>query len=331
MSDLWHLVAVWVHDLDPEVFPLFGPLKLRWYGLAYLAGFVAGFLLLRHLARRGLWVLRPEMTGDFIAYCALFGVFLGGRLGYVVFYLVPEEGWGPLREDPFLVFKVWKGGMASHGGILGLTVFTFIYARMKKVSWPGLGDGLCVVAPLGLLFGRIANFINGELYGRIAEGVWWAVKFPKALFDPGAAESLRQDVALRAAQGVDHGVTPASLLAEMRGNGELQQAVEPFLLPRHPSQLYEAALEGGLLFAILWFLRVRYPKLRDGVLTGLFFILYALFRIFVEQFRMPDSSWIVEDWITKGQFYSFFMIIIGTGFLIHARRRGGPSALGEDR
>ncbi|NNM28114.1 MAG: prolipoprotein diacylglyceryl transferase [Akkermansiaceae bacterium] len=323
ITEAWQQLGLWVHDLDPVVFPLFGELKVRWYGLAYLGGFLAGYLLLRWMARRKLWVLEPGMAGDFIAYCALFGVFLGGRIGYVLFYLLPEEGFGPLREDPLLVFKVWKGGMASHGGILGLVIFTYVYARMKKVSWTGLGDGLCVVAPLGLMFGRLANFINGELYGRVAAGAAWAVKFPKAALTPGTTEHARQEEALRAATQVDPEVYPGNLVERMRGSEAVEQAVAPFLEGRYPSQLYQAALEGGLLFAILFFLRVRFPELRHGVLTGLFFVLYALFRITGERFRMPDAAWVVEGWVTKGQFYSFFMIAMGAAFLICAWKKGG--------
>ena len=186
------VIAQYIHDLNPVALPIYGNLAVRWYGLAYLAGFVAGFLLLRHLARRGLWVLKPEKTADFIAAAAMFGVFLGGRLGYVFFYQLPEQGWSKILSDPLMIFRVWEGGMASHGGILGLVIFTWFYAKKEKVTWTGLGDGLCVVAPLGLFFGRVANFINGELYGRIVEGVVpWAVRFPLSLMKE--PESVQRD------------------------------------------------------------------------------------------------------------------------------------------
>ena len=141
--------ATYVHDLNPVLLRITDAIQLRWYGLAYLAGFVGGFFLLRNLARRGLWVLKPEQTGDFIAAAALFGVFLGGRLGYVFFYQLPKTGWDELAKDPLMVLRVWEGGMASHGGILGLVIFTWFYARKHQVTWTGLGDGLCVVAPVG--------------------------------------------------------------------------------------------------------------------------------------------------------------------------------------
>jgi len=320
--------ATYVHHLDPVLFHL-GKFALRWYGLAYLGGFLAGFLLLKHLAKRGLWVLKSEQAGDFIAAAALFGVFLGGRLGYVLFYQIldPARGWHTVANDPLSIFRVWEGGMASHGGILGLILFTWFYSRRKNVSWTGLGDGLCVVAPVGLFFGRIANFINGELYGRVAHGVSWAMKFPLALNDMKAPESLRFGEAFQAAAEVAPELANSpdrlafeNLLAANRQLPEVRQAIEPYLEPRHPSQLYEAALEGLLLFAILWTVRVKFPKAPHGLLTGLFFGFYALFRIFAEQFREPDASWIVEGVVTKGQFLSFFMFLFAGAFLIKAWR-----------
>lgn len=301
-------------------------------------GFVMAFLLLRHLARKNLWVLKPEKTGDFIAACALFGVFLGGRLGYMLFYHIPKHGWSSLIADPGLIFRVWEGGMASHGGILGLVIFTFFYARKYKVSWTGLGDGLCVVAPLGLFFGRAANFINGELYGRIAPGLKWAVKFPTALMDPKAPESLSFDAAAAAAVNADPALAPAydvmnqagtaaaqqnffeKLLSATRHSSEVRDAISPYLEPRHPSQVYEGALEGLLLFSILWIIRVSFPKAPHGLLTGLFFGLYAIFRIFAERFREPDAAWVIEGVLTQGQFLSLFMFAFSAAFLVYAWR-----------
>ncbi len=313
------MLANYVHDLDPVALPIYGWLALRWYGLAYLLGFAAGFLLLRHLARRGLWVLKPEQTGDFIAAAALFGVFLGGRIGYILFYHLPAVGWGELARDPLLVLRVWEGGMASHGGILGLALFTWVYARKHRVSWTGLGDGLCVVAPLGVFFGRAANFINGELYGRVADGVAWAVKFPLSLAQE--REEV-QAAAWQACTEVEPQLAAAdslnTLVAVARDNPQVSQTLGNFLPPRHPSQIYEALLEGALLFAILWIVRIRFPKAPDGLLTGLFFALYALFRIFGEQFREPDAAMVGP--LTKGQFFSLFMFLFAGAFLVHAWR-----------
>lgn len=331
--------ATYVHQLDPVIFQVGDSLALRWYGLAYLAGFLAGYVLLKRLAERKLWVLLPEKTADFIAAAALLGVFVGGRLGYVFFYQIPKDGWASFFQDPLVLIRVWEGGMASHGGILGMVIFTFFYARKHKVSWSGLGDGLCVVAPIGLLCGRIANFINGELYGRVANGVAWAVKFPGAFNDRKSPESPRFNDALAAAVNADptfatkikeisaqgfadpHAAQLHELILANRGSDAVTQAIAPYLEPRHPSQLYEGLLEGGLLFAILWFIRVRFPYAPDGLLTGLFFLLYPTFRILAEAYREPDAAWVIENALTRGQFLSLFMYLFAAAFLTNAFRK----------
>ena len=337
--------ATYVHQLDPVIIDLFGKLPLRWYGLAYLAGFMAGYFLLKRLAVKKLWVMEPEKTADFIAAAALLGVFIGGRLGYVFFYQIPKPGgWASFLDDPLMLFRVWEGGMASHGGILGLAIFTFYYARKHKVSWAGLADGLCVVGPIGLLCGRIANFINGELYGRVANGVAWAVKFPDTFGRPELPEYGRFNEALAAAVKADPAFAerikkiseqgfvdprPAQfheLIAANRGSDAVNQAIAPYLEARHPSQLYEGLLEGALLFAILWIVRVKFPKAPFGMITGLFFGLYATFRIFAEAFREPDAAWVIEGFLTKGQFLSLFMYLFAAGFLLFAfRNRKSPA------
>ena len=333
-----HVVfATYVHNLDPIIFEITHGIALRWYGLAYLAGFLGGYVLLKRLAEKKLWVLQPEKTADFIAAAALLGVFIGGRLGYVLFYQIPRDGFDSVLHDPLGIFKVWEGGMASHGGILGLVIFTFFYAKKHKVSWTGLGDGLCVVAPLGLMCGRIANFINGELYGRIAQGVPWAVKFPATFNDPKSPESANFNEAFQSAfyaypamgESIAKFATENSreiseydylqILAEAnRQSPAVNHAIEPYLEPRHPSQLYEGLLEGVLLFAILWCVRIRYPNAPHGLLTGLFFGLYATFRIFAEQFREPDAAWVIEGILTQGQFLSIFMYAFSAAFLGYA-------------
>lgn len=358
------MIALYVHHLDPVLLRITDKIALRWYGLAYLAGFVAGYWVLKWFAQKKLWVLKPEQAADCVAGAALFGVFLGGRLGYILFYQIldADRGWSAFASDPLMVFRVWEGGMASHGGILGLVIFTWFYARAKKVSWTGLGDGLCVAATLGLFFGRMANFINGELYGRVAHGVAWAMKFPMALTDPKAPESGRffeaAEAAARKAPGLQQsydrmiaswdvfektGTPDAQMqLAEARGRffdnllqanrtvHGLPETIGDYLLPRHPSQLYEGALEGLALFSILFFVRVRFPRMPHGIVTGLFFILYAVFRIYVEQFREPDAALILNGLLTKGQFYSVFMIAAGAAFLIHGWKKGSPPVNREE-
>jgi phosphatidylglycerol:prolipoprotein diacylglycerol transferase len=316
-------MATYVHDLDPVIWRITDAIQLRWYGLAYLMGFVAGFWLLRNLAQRKLFVLEREKVGDFIAATALFGVFLGGRLGYVLFYQLPEVGWGRLLEDPLMLLRVWEGGMASHGGILGVAIFLWFYAKKHQVTWTGLGDGISVVAPLGLMFGRLANFINGELYGRAAgEGVPWAMKFPMSLAEEGRDV---QDAAWQACVEVEPRLAQAAGIGDLgqlvhvaRENEEVSRTLGEFLTARHPSQLYEAALEGLVLFLILWIVRVRFRNAPDGFLTGLFFVLYALFRIVCEQFREPDAEMV--GLLTRGQFLSVFMFVFAAAFLAHAWR-----------
>jgi len=308
--------------MDPVIFDVVGPVKLRWYGMGYLLGFVAAYYLLRWLAQKKLWVLAEDKVADFIAYGAFFGVFLGGRLGYILFYQIPQVGWSGLLEDPLMILRVWDGGMASHGGILGLVIFTYVYARKQKVSWTGLGDGLCVVAPIGIGLVRMANFINGELYGRVTHGVSWAMKFPEALRDNGQAMNAIREGAPLAPEVYQYdsaGGQLQYLIEASRENPELLQVLGNHLQTRHPSQIYEALLEGLVLFAILFFTRIKFPKLPHGILTGMFFVLYAVFRIIVEGFREPDSAMIGA--MTKGQFYSTFMIVMGVAFIVYGWMR----------
>jgi len=300
------VVAYYLHHLDPFIFHVTKTIGPRWYGMAYVLAFVCGYLVLKYLSRRGYADLPESRVADFITGCALFGVILGGRLGYVFFYK-PE-----MLRDPMSIVRVWEGGMSSHGGILGLVLFTLYYSRRHKLAWLNLGDNLVVAAPIGLFFGRLANFINGELYGRIAT-VPWAMQFPKELLDRPA----EADAAITRLQSMDPSLTSPEAIADAAGRPEVKEVLRSILNPRHPSQLYEAFLEGIVLFAILWFVRTRMRQ-PNGVLTGLFFICYAVFRIIVEYFREPDASMIAG--FTRGQFFSFFLIAIGVAFIIAARK-----------
>ncbi|QQL44001.1 prolipoprotein diacylglyceryl transferase [Sulfuriroseicoccus oceanibius] len=307
-------LAHYIHNLQPEIFKItdtFGP---KWYGLAYVAGFFCAYLLMVWMAKRKIGPLEQSQVGDFIFGAALFGVMLGGRIGYVLFYR-PDI----LTEDPLGIFKVWDGGMASHGGVIGLMIFTFVYSRMKNISWTALGDNLVVVAPIGILFGRIANFINGELYGHPTT-VSWAVKFPAEFINgelgPVATRGIF-DVANSMAPQIftpDRRIDIPAFLDQMHTNDAFRQAVGEFLTPRHPSQLYEGALEGLVLFGILFAVRVIWRNAPNGLLTSLFFICYAIFRIIVEHFRVPDAELIMG--LTRGQFYSVPMLLVGLGFLV---------------
>ena len=303
-----HLLAYYLHNLDPFIFRVtetFGP---RWYGMAYVLAFVSGYLLLTWLAKRGYADINVAQVSDFILWAAFFGVMAGGRLGYVLFYK-PE-----MLRDPLSILRIWEGGMSSHGGIIGLVLFTLYYSRRHKLSWTNLGDNLCVVAPLGLFFGRCANFVNGELYGRPAT-VSWAVQFPKELLEP---ENIAQaDRAL--AQQSDPGMRSiGAVIDAAQSNPQLEAVLRSVLTPRHPSQIYEGLVEGVLLFTILWIVRTKMRQ-PNGVITGLFLSLYAVFRIIVEYFREPDAPMI--GMFTRGQFFSFFLVALGIAFIVAAKMR----------
>ncbi|MGA8655007.1 MAG: prolipoprotein diacylglyceryl transferase [Chthoniobacterales bacterium] len=303
-------MAFWVHHLDPFIFKINDQFGIRWYGAAYLAGFIAAFYLMKWLARKGYGALKENEVGDFIFYAALFGVLVGGRLGYVLFYR-PNM----LTEDPLGIFRVWDGGMASHGGILGLIIFTWIYARRHRLSWTALGDNLVAVAPLGLLFGRLANFINGELYGRVTH-VPWAMQFPAELLDhPDEAAAAISQLS-QSNPGLN---SPNVIIEAARTNPQVREILSHILTPRHPSQLYEAFLEGLVLFACLITIRLRFRK-PDGITTGSFFLLYPVMRIIGELFREPDAP--LTGPFTRGQFLSLFMFLVGIAFLWNARRSG---------
>ena len=295
------MLAYYLHDLSPFVFHL----PVRWYGLAYVLGFYAGFLVMQHLARRGLSEIKPDQMADFVTFVALFGVVLGGRVGYILLYGLSEY-----RDTPWEALKLWKGGMASHGGIAGIALFCLWYARKHKISWTGIGDTIVCAAPLGVCFGRLANFINGELFGRVTS-VPWAVKFP--------TEVLRRDFVSQGGQGTEPPLSlihSPDIIAYYEANGGGRAELEAILHPRHPSQLYEAAGEGLFLFVVLFYLRVRFPRLPHGILTGLFFVLYAIVRIALESVREPDDGSSSIMGLTKGQFFSTFMIVIGLAFLL---------------
>jgi phosphatidylglycerol:prolipoprotein diacylglycerol transferase len=302
------MLAYYVHDLNPLIFRLWDNVGPRWYGFAYVLAFIFSYALFRFLAKRGYADIGESKVADFITGCALFGVIVGGRLGYVFFYK-PE-----MLREPVSILRVWEGGMSSHGGMIGLLLFTLYYARRHKISWMNLGDNLVVTAPLGLFFGRCANFINGELYGR-ATNVPWAMQFPKELLDHPA----EADRAISVCAQIDPSLnTPDAIVAAVHRQPQVKEILRSILMPRHPSQLYEAFFEGIVLFAILWFVRTRMRQ-PNGILTGIFFICYAVFRIVLEYFREPDATLIAG--FTRGQFFSFFLIAIGLAFVVAAKMR----------
>ncbi|MGH8045897.1 MAG: prolipoprotein diacylglyceryl transferase [Chthoniobacterales bacterium] len=308
------LFAYYVHHLSPYLVEFWHGIGVRWYGLSYVLGFLVGILLYKRLAARGYSDIKPDAVADFIVGSAIFGVVFGGRLGYMLFYNL--DG---LISNPIVFFKIWDGGMASHGGIAGVALYTLWYARRHKVSWRNLCDNIAVVAPLGLMFGRIANFINGELYGNKAT-VPWAVQFPREILFNGLHDNpVQRNEAIRAATAINASWdTPEAIVQAAQSSPQLRHALEAILTPRHPSQLYEAALEGAFLFCLLWILRTRF-RLANGVLAGTFFIAYAGVRILGESFRENDAA--LTGPLTRGQFLSLFLVAIGLCFIASARVR----------
>ena len=265
----------WVHHLSPFLWEFSPGLGIRYYGLAYVLGFVAGYWLLNRYSRAGRSPLAPERNGDLL-FALVLGVLLGGRLGYFLLYKPAE-----LLDRPLEFFRVWDGGMASHGGFVGVLVALLWFARQSRTSAWTLADLIATITPPGLLLGRIANFINGELWGNVSQ-VPWAVVFPLSA-EPG---------------------TPVAAIP-----------------PRHPSQLYEAGLEGliPLVYLQLRFWRSRTAQERPGQLAGEFLVLYALGRIVCEQFREPDAALIAG--VSRGTFYSVFLLLAGLAMFFYVRWR----------
>jgi len=268
---LTSLLAYWTHDLSPFLLRFGeGGFGIRYYGLAYLLGFGVGAGLLYFYARQGeRSALKTANVADFITALVV-GVMVGGRLGYFVLYQPTL-----LFSEPLAILRVWEGGMASHGGFVGVTLATLWFARRHKIAFLHLGDLVASVAAAGLLFGRVANFINGELWGKPSL-VAWAVIFPESPLP---------------------------------------------LVPRHPSQLYAAALEGAVLLAFAqWrFWRSDIVKAAPGRLGGEFLVAYASLRIVSELFREPDASLILG--LSRGTFYSLLTAAAGLGLILFSRRK----------
>lgn len=268
-------MTYYIHNINPIILKLGGPFAIRWYGISYLLGFIASILLLRKWSKQGDFEVPVREVSNFIVQLAFFGVFLGGRLGYVLFY-----GFDLFLADPLYVFRVNEGGMSSHGGFIGVILFMLWYARKHNHSFWNLTDNMACTTSLGIAFGRLANFVNGELWGRVTD-VRWAMIFPQEL-------------------GYRYGDYTASTIAPLVETGEL--------MPRHPSQLYQAFCEGFLVFAIMLLLRRTSWSKRSGFLSACYLVLYAIARIAMEFFREPDST-VYFGWITKGQLFSAFMIL----------------------
>ena len=324
--DMIALIATSIHHLDPVILDIPGtPLSLRWYGLAYVAGFVLGYWVLLQLSKKKLYCVSPDKLADFITVVCLVGVIIGGRLGEFFFYWLPAHGLSGLMADPLWVFRVWEGGMASHGGILAVLITAIIYARKQHLSIPAVCDGLAIVCPIGLFFGRVANFINGELYGRIcaADSVL-AMKFPQEFLSFSAEQrgailqALSSQPGSPLAEPSSGGLFFEDILRLVRENDAFRNGLGEYLNPRYPSQLFEAFGEGLLIFVILIILRLTWRHAPAGIFSALFCFLYAAARIFTECFREPDAP--LWGSITRGQYLSFAVIALGCIFLVFSYR-----------
>lgn len=275
-------------DIDPVIFSI-GPVSLHWYGVMYLVGFVfAMWLAVRRANRPDSGWTKNEVEN--LLYIGFLGVFLGGRIGYVLFYNFPV-----FLHDPLSLFRVWDGGMSFHGGLIGVVVVMIIFARRTRRSFFQVADFIAPLIPFGLGAGRLGNFINGELWGRVDPNFRFAMLFPG---------SRSEDLAL------------------LPGHPQWQSLFDTYgMLPRHPSQLYELALEGVVLFIILnLFIRKSRPL---GAVSGLFLIAYGLLRIIVEFFRQPDAQFtgIWVQYITMGQILSIPMVLMGVIIMLWAYRQ----------
>ena len=252
--------------LDPVAFAI-GPFAVRWYGIAYVLGFICAALLIVRLSRR--WKIRVDSDSLVTSMlCVVVGIILGGRLGYVLFY---GDGYYFQHPEDILAFS--KGGMSFHGGLIGALLSGIVAARLTHIPYLTLADMGCIVAPVGLFFGRCANFVNGELWGAVTDAPWGVVF-------GGAAGTL----------------------------------------PRHPSQLYEALLEGVLLFIVLFALSRKTPPRPKGTFLGIFLVLYGCFRFAIEFVREPDAQlgYLWGGWLTMGQVLSVPLILIGVAVLAYA-------------
>lgn len=285
-----------LHQIDPIAFSL-GPLQVHWYGIMYLLAFGTAWWLGLRRIRAGRLPVTEQAFGDLLFY-GMLGVVLGGRIGYVLFY-----GFSDLLGDPLMLFRIWEGGMSFHGGLLGVVAAGWWWSRSQRLHFFDVADFIAPLAPLGLGLGRVGNYIGGELWGKFTDA-GWGVLFPRA---PEFA-----------------GWSSGQLQAQF-ASGTLER------FARHPSQLYQALLEGVAMFCILWWFS-RKPRRRYAV-SGLFMLLYGTFRFLVEFVRVPDAQlgYLAFGWLTMGQVLSLPLIALGLFWLWLSRRSptlqpGAPAA-----
>lgn len=339
----------WLHDLSPFLVRFSGDFGIRYYGLSYALGFFLGWVALRVLIERGAVLLSKERAADVI-FAAAIAAMVGGRLGYVLFYqpslLIDVGGgvpfWGVLRLN--------EGGMASHGGIIGVAIAAWLIARGPKGDDGGrperlpfwhVFDAMSLIAPFGLFLGRIANFINGELLGSIVarpgeDSPWWSVKYPQEVLTGHAPAlspeqqvgliSLIDDYRLDAAE--PDAMAYERVLGALRdGSVEVAERLGPLIAARHPSQLYQALAEGLVLGVVLWVVAAK-PR-KPGQITATGLVVYGVLRIVTELYRLPDDHLTVARYLglSRGQWLSAAMIALGVVLFAFATRRG-VSAIG---
>ncbi len=339
-------MEAYVHTLDPFAIKFTQDFGIRWYGLSYLTGFFLGYLIILWLCKKGKSPLSAELASDFVFTVAM-GCIAGGRIGYCLFYS-PDLLFSFESSPPFWgLLAVNKGGMASHGGMIGIVIACYYFARKHSLPVLHLFDLTIPGATLGIFFGRIANFINGELVGRVAPaGYQFAVKFPQDIINwPSYApeklklltpvipytgeDTSRWERALNSFPGRQawHDVQfylERILEATQSHNTAVIEHLAPLLSPRYPSQLLAALLEGLLIFVITLYVW-RKPQ-KPGLVTALFFIVYALVRIYNEQFRLPDLHLGYQLFgLTRGQWLSVGLLIAGISCYAYWSRRKAPA------
>lgn len=331
----------WLHDLSPIAWQITQGFSLRWYGLSYLMGFVAAYLLLKFLAKRDATAIPSERALDAILTLVV-GVVVGGRLGYVLLY--EPRLLGLIDGFPFWgVLAVNNGGMASHGGIVGVIAAAWWLSRgFKEESGERVGrcpplhamDVCALIAPAGLLFGRLANFVNGELLGKIIAGPgesapWWAVRYPQEILtepDDRLVQTTEQFRELRQLasqyalpdEGFYTGAYERLLTAVQSGDRVAKASIEPLISARYPTQLMQAALDGLLVGLVVWVVAMK-PR-KPGVIGAWFLITYAIGRVLMDFVRLPDAGITQLGGMTRGQLYSGIMLIAGVFLLVLANR-----------